>query len=61
MSELELSPHEVLTMYWLVFNQEKADLAISGVSKTDERSKGVSIFFNSPTILQKNKLIVKKI
>ena len=56
--ELELSPMSFDNVLASV-QSGKADLAISGVSKTDERSKVFD--FSIPYYTSKNKLIVKKI
>ncbi|HEU8305275.1 TPA: transporter substrate-binding domain-containing protein [Streptococcus pneumoniae] len=55
--ELELSPMSFDNVLASV-QSGKADLAISGVSKTDERSKVFD--FSTPYYTAKNKLIVKK-
>ena len=55
--ELELSPMSFDNVLASV-QSGKADLAISGVSKTDERSKVFD--FSTPYYTSKNKLIVKK-
>ena len=55
--ELELSPMSFENVLASV-QSGKADLAISGVSKTDERSKVFD--FSTPYYTSKNKLIVKK-
>lgn len=55
--ELELSPMSFDNVLASV-QSGKADLAISGVSKTDERSKVFD--FSIPYYTAKNKLIVKK-
>ncbi|CXH07151.1 amino acid ABC transporter periplasmic amino acid-binding protein [Streptococcus pneumoniae] len=54
--ELELSPMSFDNVLASV-QSGKADLAISGVSKTDERSKVFD--FSTPYYTAKNKLIVK--